>query len=172
MGAWALERAYRDGQDREARAAMSFVSLAGGLALANAKLGAVHGLAAPLGGITGAAHGVICARLLPVVMATNILLLQADAGTSLALDRYREVARLLTGDPEAQAEAGAAWVSGLIGRLGIPGLASLGLHAAQFPEVVAKAGRASSMQGNPVPLSPEVLTAILTAASEAPRRAV
>ena len=51
---------------------MSTASLMGGLALANAGLGAVHGIAAPLGGAYPISHGIACAALLPHVTAANI----------------------------------------------------------------------------------------------------
>ena len=57
----ALLRAVRDGADIEARTDMCVASLCGGLSLANAKLGAVHGFAAPLGGMFPIPHGVACA---------------------------------------------------------------------------------------------------------------
>src|ERR1017187_6933228 len=57
----ALPQVWEDGHNREARAAMAWASLLGGLALANAGLGAVHGFAAPVGGMFPAPHGAICA---------------------------------------------------------------------------------------------------------------
>src|SRR5690606_30733905 len=68
----ALRRAYADGSDVEARTDMSICSLTGGMCLANAKLGVVHGFAAPLGGMTGAPHGALCAALLPAAIETNV----------------------------------------------------------------------------------------------------
>ena len=76
---------------------MALASLLGGLALANAGLGAVHGFAAPIGGMFPAPHGAVCAALLPHVMAANIRALRERAPESAALARYETVARLLTG---------------------------------------------------------------------------
>ena len=67
-----LRRAFEDGDDADAREDMSLASLFSGMALANAKLGAVHGFAGPLGGMTTAPHGVICGKLLPYVMQANV----------------------------------------------------------------------------------------------------
>src|SRR5690606_39047218 len=97
-----LQRAFEDGGDREARRDMSIASLCGGLALANAKLGAVHGIAGPLGGMTSVRHGVACARLLPPVIETNLRARRAHAPGSPALARYEEVARSLTGRESAR----------------------------------------------------------------------
>ena len=73
----ALRRAFHDGADADARADMCVVSLCGGLSLANAKLGAVHGFAAPLGGMFPVPHGVACARLLAPVAEANVRALRA-----------------------------------------------------------------------------------------------
>jgi len=162
--AGALRRVVRDGRDVEARRDMSIASLHGGLALANAKLGAVHGFAAPLGGMFPVPHGVACARLLPVVMAANVRALRDRAPGSPALARHDEVARLLTGDPAAKAEDAVAWLAKLGEELRVPGLAAYGLTEAGIGQVVAKARRASSMQGNPVLLTDDELTGILRAA--------
>ena len=159
--AGALRRVLRDGQDEDARSDMALASLCGGLALANAKLGAVHGFAAPLGGMFPAPHGVICARLLPLVMAANVQALQTRAAADRALTRYAEVAQILTGQPDAEAADGVAWVQALCAELAIPPLADFGVSEDEIPTVVAKAQKASSMQGNPIVLTIEELTQIL-----------
>ncbi len=160
----ALGRAYRDGGDKEARRDMSLASLFGGLALANAGLGVVHGFAAPLGGQWKAPHGALCAALLPHGMAANVAALRARAPQNPALERYAAIARLLTGRNEASAEDGIDWVRALCAELDIPGLRAWGIAEADFPAVVEKAARASSMQANALPLTSEELLAVLTAA--------
>ena len=120
--AGALARAVRDGGDVDARRDMALASLCGGLALANAKLGAVHGFAAPLGGMFPVPHGVACARLLPLVVEANVRALRERDASSPALARYDEVARILTGRPAARAEDGAAWLRALGAELEIPPL--------------------------------------------------
>lgn len=156
-----LLRAYRNGGDLSAREDMAVASLCGGLALANAGLGAVHGFAGPIGGMFPAPHGAICARLLPAVMAANVAALQRRVPGSPTLARYAEVARLLTGNPTAQAADGVAWVSDLVEALAIPRLAAYDITAAHIPEIVAKSQQASSMKANPVQLTTEELTDIL-----------
>jgi alcohol dehydrogenase class IV len=158
-----LRLAYENGANAAAREDMALVSLFGGLALANAKLGAVHGFAGPLGGMYPIPHGVACAALLPHVMATNIKALrehQADA----YLARYTEVARLLTGRVDASPEDGAAWVAALASALHIPRLGEYGIATAHFPQIVEKSANASSMKGNPIVLTTDELTAVLKAA--------
>ncbi len=158
-----LVRAFENGRDRASREAMSLASLFGGLALANAGLGAVHGFAGPLGGMTHAAHGKVCAALLPAVMGANVAALREQAPDSPVLGRYREVAVLLTGDPDARLDEGIEWTRRLVDRLALPGLAALGLQRSDFAEAVAKARRASSMKGNPVALGDHALESILAA---------
>jgi alcohol dehydrogenase class IV len=159
-----LRQAFRAGADADAREDLALTSLLGGLALANAKLGAVHGFAAPLGGQLGAPHGALCARLLPLVIEANVRALRARAPGTPALERYREVACLLTGRAAAQAEDAAQWASELVAELGIPPLATYGMSSAHIPDLVAQARRASSMKGNPIELSTDELAAILEAA--------
>jgi alcohol dehydrogenase class IV len=154
-----LRAAHADGDDRDARTDMALCSLMGGLSLANAKLGAVHGFAGVLGGMTGAAHGAICAALLAPACRENL----AAADEPLRA-RYTDVAAWLTGDPAASAEDGIDWIERTCSALGIPGLAVHGLGPDQADEVVAKSARASSMQGNPVALGPEQLARIYLAA--------
>lgn len=151
--------AFADGSDLAARTDMSLCSLMGGLALANAKLGAVHGFAGVLGGMTGAAHGALCAALLAPVCAANL-----DAGDDALRARFADVARWLTGRYDASAHDGIAWIEQTVSLLGVPGLASLGLSASDLPEAVEKSARASSMAGNPVTLSTDALTGILRSA--------
>jgi alcohol dehydrogenase class IV len=152
---------YRNGRDAAAREEMSLASMFGGMALANAQLGAVHGLASPIGGLINAPHGAICARLLPLVMDANIKALSKRQPDSSALDRYHEVARLLTGDSSVVAEDGANWVWNLCREMNIRPLAEYGLQSDDFPMLVAQARKASSMKGNPIFLTNGELTNIL-----------
>jgi alcohol dehydrogenase class IV len=162
--AHSLQRAYEDGSDRSARENMCLASLFSGMALANAKLGAVHGIAGPLGGMISGAHGAICAALLPAVMETNMNALRKRAADSPALERYNELARILTGSPKARAEDGISWVKNLCRSLQIESLARLGLGKDDLPDVAAKSQKASSMQGNPVQLTEAELLETLQAA--------
>ncbi|MHC4623362.1 MAG: iron-containing alcohol dehydrogenase [Planctomycetota bacterium] len=155
-----LRKAYEDGA-AAAREDMSLASLFGGLALANAKLGAVHGFAGPLGGMIAAPHGVICARLLPFVMETNVRALQSREPDSPALARYDEVAQLTFSSPGARAGDAVAWVQDLCRALKVPALAEFGLKRDDVPAAVGRAQKASSMKGNPIALTDDELTAIL-----------
>ena len=158
---WSLKTAYTKGDDTSAREDMMLASLFSGLALANAGLGAVHGFAAPLGGMFDAPHGAICARLLPIVMEANITALARRSPDSPALARYAEIARILTNDPGADARQGIAWVEETCAAMRIPSLDRIGMRREDIPVLVEKAGRASSMKGNPVELAKEELAAII-----------
>ena len=161
----ALPRAYaaaRAGRpiDPDDRQALAQASLLGGLCLANAGLGAVHGFAAPLGGMFAAPHGAVCAALLPAVLRVNAHAIAARAPGSVAQKRLREVAAMLTGRDDASTNDGIEWVAELGRALEVPGLARYGMTAARIPELVAKARVASSMKGNPLPLTDDELAEI------------
>jgi len=156
-----LQKAYENGSDSNAREDMALASLFSGLALANAKLGAVHGFAGPLGGMISAPHGVICARLLPFVCQANVQALQSREPDSPALARYEQIARILTDENTAQAADAVAWVQGLCAALKVPPLAQFGLKEKDFPTVVAKAQKSSGMKGNPISLTDDELMEIL-----------
>lgn len=162
--AGALRRVYHNGADRDARREMALGSLFGGLALANAGLGVVHGFAAPLGGSWKAPHGALCAALLPHGMTANVAALRARAPQHPALERYAAIARLLTGRKEARAEDGIEWVHALCIEVNVPALRAWGINQANLPGVVEKAAQASSMKANPLPLTGEELLAVVTAA--------
>jgi alcohol dehydrogenase class IV len=159
-----LRRAYEGDTSEPVRTDLALASLFGGLALANAGLGAVHGLAAPFGGLFAAPHGAVCAALLPAVMRVNLRALARRGGSdSPALDRYGEIAALVTGRATADAEAGVAWVEDLVSALGIPGLSHWGAATSDVAVLAARAAAASSMRGNPIALTPEELAEIVTA---------
>lgn len=156
-----LRRVYQDANDAVAREDMALASLFGGLALANAGLGAVHGFAAPIGGMYSAPHGAICASLLPHVMAANVQALRARQPDSPVIARFSQVAQLLTGRPSAAAEEGVEWVQALCADLTVPSLSSYGLAKEALAGMVTAARQASSMKGNPIVLTDDELVTIL-----------
>lgn len=154
-----LVRAVEHGHDLEARTGMAMAALLGGMCLGNAGLGAVHGFAAPLGGMFPAPHGAVCAALLPYVCEEN-----ARHGSEALLERYAVIARILTGRPEAGPGDGIEWMHRTCEALRIPKLGAYGVRPEDVPEVVERAIEASSMKGNPVVLSRQQLSAVLGAA--------
>ncbi len=159
-----LRRVYAAPDDAAARADMAFASLMGGLALANAKLGAVHGFAGVLGGMYAAPHGAVCAALLPHVIKANIRALQQRQPNYPTLERFDDIARLILGDPSANASAALDWIDETSRLFGIPKLGGYGVQAADFDAIVEKSSQSSSMKGNPLQLNADELKAILAAA--------
>ena len=157
-----LRRAYDAGDDLAAREDMALASLYGGLALSNAKLGAVHGFAGPIGGMYQAAHGAICAALIPHVTAINIRELKRSNSSHKTLTKYDEVGALLTGRPDATSHDMMEWIENTVAGFRIPGLSEYGLKINDFQSVIDKARLSSSMKGNPIILEGTALTEILT----------
>ncbi len=155
-----LRRAFEGDRSEAVRTDLALASLLGGLALANAGLGAVHGFAAPIGGAFDAPHGAVCAALLPAAVRVNVRALAERAAGSPALARYREVAATLTGRPDAEPAAAVEWIASLVRALAIPSLARWGVSPTDVPELITKARRASSMKGNPIELRDEELEEI------------
>lgn len=160
-GSRALPRVYADGSDEGARDEMAMCSLFGGICLANAGLGAVHGFAAPLGAMFPVPHGTACAALLPHVMNANVNALRAQDSDHPVLARYAAVGEALTGrehaSVDAAVDAGVAFVQELCLGLSIPGLSKYGMQEQDLAGLVTAAGRASSMKYNPIVLSEDAL---------------
>jgi alcohol dehydrogenase class IV len=153
--------AYKNGKNGTAREDMAFTSLLGGLALANAGLGAVHGFAAPIGGMFEAPHGAVCACLLPPVTKVNISAMREREPNHVALSRYQEIARILVRDDRATVEDLIQWLSQIRAEMKIPGLAAYGVQKGDISTLVDMATQASSMKVNPIQLTREELTGIL-----------
>ncbi len=156
-----LRVAFSQGRDKDAREDMAVASLFGGLALANAGLGAVHGFAGPIGGGFSAPHGAICAALLPHVMAMNLRALRQRDPNGPALARYEEAAWWLTGDSKAKADDGVKWIRALVTDLKVPRLGSFGIQQTHIADLVVKAAKAGSMKTNPIVLTPRELAETL-----------
>jgi len=152
----AVERAVRDGTDREAREAMAQAALFSGMALANSGLGLAHGVAAALGVHCRVPHGLACAVMLPAALAAN----REIAEASLArLARYALDVR--TDDDAEAAAALVDYVNGLCRRLEVPTrLSALGVVKDQLPALVS-GSHGNSLNGNPRPIGDEELAQIL-----------
>ena len=156
-----LKIAYDQGDNIDAREDMTITSLFGGLALANAKLGTVHGFASVIGGMFDAPHGMVCAALLPFTVEANVKALTERQPESPALKRYDEIARILTGNEQAVAEDGVRWIQELCDYLKVPKLSEFGLTNADIKTVVEFTQTASSTKGNPIVLTYDELEEIL-----------
>lgn len=137
-----------------AREEMALASTLGGMALANAGLGAVHGVAAVVGGMYRAPHGAVCAALLAPITACNLRALERDGGEEANV-RYREAFLLLSGGRSGGSLV--EWLRELTRTLGIPGLGAYGVEGAALADVARKSMLSSSMKANPVALDLEEL---------------
>jgi alcohol dehydrogenase class IV len=155
-----LEKVYKDGRDLTARKDMALAAMLSGMALANSGLGAVHAFAAPIGGMFDAPHGAVCAVLLPYVWKTNLQAVKSLGIASLTT-KFARVGHLLTGRREATGDDAFAWLNVICERLRIPSLATYGVEARHFPEIIERAQRSSSMKGNPAELTPAEMETIL-----------
>lgn len=164
LAARALPVAFREPDTMSARSDMALAALYSGIALANAGLGAVHGFAAPIGGLFAAPHGAVCAALLPHVLRANLAAMRARTPQHPSIARCTEVACLLTGRADTTAEDGIDWCVRAAGEFAIPRLSQWGVTAAHAPDLATKAAAASSMKANPIALTMAELVAIAEAA--------
>ena len=159
-----LGKAIANGQDLEARTDLAYGAFLSGLALAHSGLGAVHGLAGPIGGRFQAPHGAVCAAVLGPVWRANVETLSRTTPEHPALERYRQAAQWLTGIPGASIDEGLRWIAESVRNWQIPRLASYGIRVSDFPELIRAAQASSSMKGNPIRLPDEVLGQVLAEA--------
>jgi alcohol dehydrogenase class IV len=159
--AQSLLKAYKDGKDIHARVDMSWVSLLGGLCLANAGLGAVHGFAAPIGGMFTVPHGAICASLLTSVMNVNVEAMIEREPQNPALTRYKEISCIITKNSKSSIIDGIEWIKNLCLELKVPRLSELGIEKESFERIIPLAQEASSMKANPIQLNEQELFEIL-----------
>ncbi|KRW96629.1 iron-containing alcohol dehydrogenase [Paracoccus sp. MKU1] len=129
-------------EDPQARDRMAWVSLSGGIALANGGLGAVHGLAGVIGGVTPAAHGAICGALLGPVLAMNRTHAPDPA-------RLHEVCGEIADVLGCAAAEAPRRLAGWAREAGLPGLTGQGLDPARHQAVAEASLASSSMKGNP-----------------------
>jgi alcohol dehydrogenase class IV len=155
----ALPIALRDPADLSARSDLALASLLSGMALANSKLGSVHGLAAPLGGMFPCPHGAVCARLLVPAWKANCAALDRADGS--VRERFLDASRLLSGREDATLEDGLRVLERMASEAAAPPLSRWGMTESDIPAVREAALRASSMKGNPIDLSPDEVDAIL-----------
>lgn len=146
--------------DFDARSDLSFAAMLGGMAITNAKLGAAHGLAAALGGKLDAPHSVITARLAPHVMMENIRVAK-EADREDVLNRYTQIAKILTGRSNAHRNDGVLWVNMMLEKLALPNLSDFGVCMTSFDLVAEDAMKSVAIKGNPLPLTKERLMYVL-----------
>ncbi len=156
-----LRKACHNQLDPDAKSDMCIASLCGGIALANAGLGAVHGFAGPLGGMTNAPHGALCASLLLSVLRTNFDIASRRKTEADLIKKFDQVAQIVTDNPSAKGNYAIAWFESLLKDLPLASLSELGFTESMIPEAVKKSAQSSSMKGNPIDLEHADLREIL-----------
>jgi len=160
----------------QSRSALMYAALTSGITLAQTGLGSVHGLASPLGAFFPIPHGIVCGTLLGAATQVNIESMQSRDQQNQALSRYAQVGRVLNkksaspvlnkkpalsvDEPKALknlVDTLNTWVK----RLNMPLLSEYGVSRTDFPRIVANC-RSGSMQTNPLVLTDEEVTAILS----------
>jgi len=153
-----VERAVRDGTDREAREAMAQAALFSGMALANSGLGIAHGIAAALGVHCRIAHGLACAVMLPTALRVN-----RDVRSKSLARLARYALNHATADDATAIDVLVETVDSLCARLNVPRtLSELGVRREQLPALVA-GSHGNSLNGNPRPIDDMELHALLEA---------
>ena len=172
--AWSGLEAFRDGffaawqgsgaEAEAGRTRLSYAALLSGITLAQTGLGAVHGLASPLGAFFPIPHGVVCGTLVAAATTANISALRDRDPEGSALRKYAKVGSLLAGRVVASHEDAldrlteilAEWVT----RLALPRLGAYGMSEPDIERVVVESG-GSSMKTNPIVLEPGEIAGIL-----------
>lgn len=140
-------------------AGIAYAAMISGLCLAQTGLGAVHGIASPLGAYFSIPHGEACGILLADTTAVNVAAMQARDLDNVALCRYHKVAELLgCGGTHELVALMHQWQCEAL----LPSLSSFGITEQDFASIVAASG-GNSMKTNPIKLSPDELEAILLA---------
>ncbi len=149
-----LETAVRCPDHRQARTDMAMGSLLGGMALANAGLGAVHGIAGPLGGMQPSApHGAICAVLLPHSLKQLHGALLEQPSSSACLDKLQSLACMILGHRQASIAEALGWLHEWIDSFTLPPLRAHGLLRNECALLAEKALASSSMDGHPIKMT-------------------
>jgi alcohol dehydrogenase class IV len=147
-----------------ARSQMAYASLMSGICLAQAGLGAVHGLASPLGAFFPIPHGVVCGTLVASATACNIAALEARDPGNPALPKYAEVGRRFAMQKGLNGVDARRFLVETLrhweAELDVPRLSAYGIGEGDFARIVA-ACRGGSMKTNPIALSDAELTHLL-----------
>jgi alcohol dehydrogenase len=147
-----------------ARERMAYAAWISGVALAQTGLGAVHGLASPLGALFPVPHGVVCGTLVAAATQVNLAALRERRPDDLALGRYARVHAVLSGSDQVDAEDGPEALVELLRewtqRLDLPRLRGFGVKGSDVERIVQHS-RGSSMRTNPIELTDAEIAAIL-----------
>jgi alcohol dehydrogenase class IV len=157
----AVRGAQGRNEDLDARADLLYGSTLAGAAMANARLGGIHGIAHPLGALYHIPHGLVCGLLLPYVMDYNL---------DYTTEKYARLAPLFGIDARGMdereaAQAAVAEIGELLAEIGIPRhLEPLGLKRSDYAAIVEGTLPSGSFKHNPRPLGAADVEILLDAA--------
>lgn len=163
MGSGLMPLWESSGEDAQARSAVAYGSMVSGITLANAGLGAVHGLAGPIGGLFPIPHGVVCGTLLGSANRINIEALQARESDSAALVKYVMIGEKLgfCNSDATQLQALEQTARGLerwVEKMEIPRLRDFGVTQGDLPKILA----CSDQKANPITLTAQEFSQIVS----------
>lgn len=152
------------GEHMPAQAEMAYAAMLSGITLAQVGLGAVHGLASPMGAFFPIPHGVVCGTLLADATAVNIEAMEQREPNNPALAKYAQIGKLLSNTSHLRnSEARVALVSILrqwCRHFPLETLDTYGVTHADLNHIVANS-RGSSMKTNPILLTDQEIKTIL-----------
>lgn len=150
---------YKDGKNLILRENMLYGSLLSGIALFNARMGVVHGIAHPLGVIYGLPHGLICGLVLPYSMEFNL---------KTVAKKYKDVANALgldvkDLDNETASVKAIEKIKLMLKQLNFPkSLKELGVRKKDFPKIIKDSLPSGSLKANPRKVCAKDINEILT----------
>ncbi|MDD5132646.1 MAG: iron-containing alcohol dehydrogenase, partial [bacterium] len=153
-----LRETFKNGSNVQARQNMLYAALLSGIALSNARMGAVHGIAHPLGQKYNLPHGLVCGVLLPYVIEFNL---------NFATAKYAAIAGVMGGllrglDKERAAKICIDKTKQLLVEVGFPWrLRELGIKPEDFPQLAKDSMPSGSLKANPRVVSEEDVISIL-----------
>jgi alcohol dehydrogenase len=147
--------------DIDVRAGMAYAALVSGIALANAGLGVVHGMAAAIGGSFTIPHGVVCGTLLGKATEITIAALKKSEPSHPALTKYARAGSIISGKEARSIDTGCnalvKTINSWTEALPLPRLADFGIT----PNDSEKIAAGSSNKNNPVKLTREEIAGII-----------
>ena len=152
------------GDDIQLRSSLAYAAFMSGVTLANAGLGIIHGLAAPLGGLAPVPHGIVCATLAAEACRTNIKRIRELRGPEdMMLLKYARAGQALSDKPDADIATSCdllvqkleEWTQ----QLSIPRLGPYGVTESDLDSLAVQAGQ----KNNPIQLGLNDVRAILRA---------
>jgi len=156
-----LVRSYTNGDDIQARSDMSYAALMSGICLANAGLGAVHGLAGTIGALFNIPHGVVCGTLMSAANEMNVRELRLNGAGDTTLIKYAVLGRIFadtTGKSDNYyIDFFLDCLRALTYILDLPKLSHFGITRNDLPGIASL----SDVKNNPVNLSAARMTEIL-----------